>query len=329
MNDQNDQESHPIDALVGRYLERQAKQQNTTALRRKILANLAGDQSSVHTTPARARSSPSMWLARRVRPLLWVSAAAAAIMVAFWLGQNDSLSRVSAAELVRGAQETHAGPVERCYTVVVQRDDPNLGEYSPRDVRIWTQGDRFWMEMNRPNGRWAWGREARGSVWLALGPRRAVRIEAEEMGDTLRSICDLYSLELETLLGDALRHCRLEWTESDALTHVLTARPRGWVRGGLQQAVLEVDKETKAIRRLVIERRFARRGASTVTFTLVEARTPDESKYQAEGHLTAPFRIFTRDSNPERRSEALATWFGGPVDRWIRPANASAPSDRQ
>ena len=250
-------------------------------------------------------------------------------MLAFWLGQNDSLSRVSAAEVVRGAQETHAGLVERCYTVVVQRDDPNLPEYSPRDVRVWTQGDRFWVEMNRLNGRWAWGREAQGSVWLALGPRRAVRIEAEEMGDTLRAICDLYSLELETLLSDALRHCRLEWTESDALTHVIIARPRGWVRGGLQQAVLEVDKETKAIRRLVIERRFPQRGASTVTFTLVEARTPDESKYQAEGHLTAPFRVFTRDSNPERRSEALATWFGGPVDRWIQAANASAPSDRQ
>ena len=176
MNDQNDQESHPIDALVGRYLERQAGQHDTASLRQRILAGLAGGQSSVPAVPAEAPSSSSVRLARRVRPLFWVSAAAAALMVAFWLGRNDSLSRVSAAEVVRGAQETHAGPVERCYTVVVQRDDPNLGDYSPRDVRIWTQGDRFWVEMNRPNGRRAWGREAQGTVWLALGPRRAVRL---------------------------------------------------------------------------------------------------------------------------------------------------------
>lgn len=82
---------------------------------------------------------------------------------------------------------------------------------------------------------------------------------------------------------------------------------------------IECDRETRAIRRLVVQRELPQRGDVTTTFTLVDARPADESRYRPEGHLAAPYEILSRQSNDDRRREILANWFGSDVDRWIKP----------
>jgi hypothetical protein len=64
-----------------------------------------------------------------------------------------------------------------------------------------------------------------------------------------------------------------------------------------------------------------------VTFTLVESRPADEAKYRPEGHLTEPFRLLTRDSQPDNRRELLSSWFGSYAQRWIKTPNAPVPTD--
>jgi hypothetical protein len=69
----------------------------------------------------------------------------------------------------------------------------------------------------------------------------------------------------------------------------------------------------------VVHRELPQRGDGTTTFTLVDARPADESRYRPEGHLTAPHEFLSRDSNDARRREILSNWFGPEVNRWIKP----------
>ena len=250
----------------------------------------------------------------------WLSVAAVIVVSAFSLGRLQNSAFADAATIVRAAAERHAEPVERVYLVEVERPSEMSTELMPtRDVRVATQGDRFYVEMNRGQREWFWGRDAEGAIWLTAGPRRAIVVQQDELGVPLQYISDLYTLNLETLLSNFLKHCRLDRNDVSDATHVITATPRYRWRGGwVRKATIEVDRETKAVRRLIIERELPQQGPSTVTFTLIETRPADESKYSPEGHLTEPFRLLSRGTQPDSRRELMTNWFGPAADRWIK-----------
>ena len=329
MNDES-QDRHPIDDLVRAHLEQQAERTDTTALTARVLASIAtGSDGNEATESVATRARSNSTLRRFLKPLVYVAATASAVLIAFVVGRMDTTAYASATTLVRAAILTHGAPIERCYVVTAERENHDRLEFaSPRDVRLWTQGDRFWVEVDRGEHCWAWGRNANGAVWTTLGPKRAVEIGADELGRPLQYMTDLYALELESLLQTILRRCRLERTSSTATTHVITARPHRWRQSWIREAVIEVDRETKAVRQLVLHRQLPERGASTHTFTLVNARTPDESKYYPEGHLTEPFRILASDVSVEKRREILVAWFGPNAERWIQSESASAEPEQ-
>ena len=141
----------------------------------------------------------------------WLVAAASLVVVSVILiGRWEKPAFADATKVVQAvALRTHSQPVERVYLVDVDRDEfTEAGFTVPRNVRVATQGDRFWVEVNRGEKRWAWGRDRDDAIWLTLGPRRAMRIERDEMGRPLQCIGDIYSLELESLLRDVLRVSR-------------------------------------------------------------------------------------------------------------------------
>lgn len=256
---------------------------------------------------------------------LWQSLGGLAVVVAlllsFLMGRWENNALANAATVVQAAMQTHAEPIERVY--VVQTERPTTGDAGlgnpPRDVRVATQGDRFYVEMNRGERRWVWGLDAQGAIWLTLGPRRAIVVDQDECGLPLQYISHLYTLNFESLLQNCLKHCTLVNEDGPGATHSITATPkRRWNGGWLRKATLEVDRETKAVRRLVIERDIPQHGPSTVTFTLVDSRTADETKYRPEGHLTEPFRLLTRDTQPDKRRELMTNWFGPAAERWIK-----------
>ena len=74
---------------------------------------------------------------------------------------------------------------------------------------------------------------------------------------------------------------------------------------------------SKAVKRLELQRSFRWRGDSRITFTLVDARMPDESRYAPTGHLDEQYRILTRNLQPDKRSDVLTSWFGPNAARWI------------
>jgi hypothetical protein len=262
-------------------------------------------------------ASRSPWILRTTGR--FAAAACIALVIFLLTGHGDKPVYASASRIVEAAIHTHSEPVERIYVVEVERyPSSDNGFDLPRDVKVSTQGDRFWVEMNGFR-RWAWGRDKDGAIWMTLGPRRAVLVGPDEMGIPLRYIGDLYTLHLETLLQNFLKHCRLERTEGPAGADIITAVPhRRWSERPLKRATIEVDRETKAIRRLVIEREFPDQSSSVVTFTLVDSKLADEAMYRPQGHLTEPYRLFSLETGATKRRELMVNWFGPAAERWIQ-----------
>jgi len=249
----------------------------------------------------------------------WLVLAASLLIVVTLINlQGNREAFASATQVVQAAMHTHSAPIERIYVVEVKRSESNNAKFElPRDVRVATQGDRFWVQM-RGFREWAWGRNEQGATWMTLGPKRAVVVNPNEMGVPLRYIGDLYTLNLETLLNSFLKYCRLEMSEGPGDSTIIVATPRRqWSSRPLQRATIEVDRETKAIRKLVIEREFER-SSSVSTFTLVDSRVADESLYGPEGHLTEPYRIFSSETNASRRRELINGWFGPTSEQWMQ-----------
>ncbi len=265
----------------------------------------------------------------RLRLLAGIAGLVAAVALLFW--HSEQRATASAAELVQATLHTHAATIERVYVVEVRRGaSAEQLVQLPRDVRVATQGNRFWVQM-RGQRDWAWGRDQQGAVWMTLGDRQAVRVHPDEMGLPLRYIGDLYTLNLETLLQSFLRYCRLELSdEADEMAGIrlITATPqRPWSDRPLRRAVIEVDRESGAIRRLVLERELERT-TSVTTFTLVESRAADSSLYGPLGHLLPSGRMFGTETGIEERRELMVNWFGSRAEQWLRIPEARRAEQR-
>jgi hypothetical protein len=308
--------THLVDhLLLDTLLEEDLGREPLTALIDTISDGSLNQQPQPVTDPVGNNPGSWLWMNRWG----WLALATSMVLVislfSLW-GSRDAYAVAS--QIVQAAMRTHAEPIERIYVVEVKRGDASdtLFELS-RDVRVATQGDQFWVQM-RGYREWSWGRNRQGSIWMTLGPRRAVVVEPHEMGKPLRYIGELYTLNLETLLQNFLKHCRLEVSEGPAESTVILATPRRqWSNRRLKSATLEVDRETKAIRKLVIEREFDR-AISITTFSLVDSRLADESLYGPEGHLSEPYRIFASETEASRRQELIHHWFGLKSDQWIQ-----------
>lgn len=277
---------------------------------------------TVSSKAGRSRSrSPSLRSGTdRYRTLGWAGAAVvglASLVVGIVL--RDQTGAANAAHVIQVAEGVHAGAVERVYLVdVVREADATAYFVPPRDTRIATQGDRFYVEMRRGDRHWFWGRDAANAIWVTVGRDRAVIVDEPEQGVGLRYLGDLYTLNLETLLRTFRTFCRLAYSTGSAGTHVIDVTPRVVAeRGGMRHATIEVDRETKAVRRLVLEREFPHYGRSTVTFTLVDTRPADEVRYGPRGHLEGPALILDRATPSIERRDLLVRWFGASATRWM------------
>ena len=233
---------------------------------------------------------------RERRFLVGLAMAATVAFVAFAVFRGEISANVNASTVVAAAIATHGQPVERVYAVELS------GGHKPRPEvgRVTTQGDRFWVEMNPGKKRsWIWGRMADDSLWMTFGPQEAFITASDEVAEPLRYLTDPYSLRLQSLLREILANCELESSRPDEFTHMIVAHSNRGEPHWLRSAVLEVDVETKAIRRLSMKRQFGKK-LTTLTFVLVDARPSDEALFHPEGHLSGDFQIIDRHSNSNR-----------------------------
>ncbi len=318
----SDSERPTIDDIVSRQIDLDAQNVSLDRLRERVLASLHADESFLETRPLPTdASSPHVPMYRR-----WWSRSAALVIAAglliaaFFAGHFDNEAYADASSIVRAAIETHADPLERVYLVSIQKDGPQPPEFNVlKDVRVHVMGDEFWVEMYRGNRDFVWGRNKEGAVWLVAPNGHAMTIEPQEIGPVLDNICTIYSLNTESLLKDVLANCRLERSDTSESIHRVVATPWRPLSSSIRSATIDIDKETKAIRRLTIDRVRPARWASTVEFTLVGSSVADVSKYSAAGHVSGKDEVMSRRSRFDRRRELLGSWLGMTPDQWILP----------
>jgi hypothetical protein len=329
MNDKVFLSDEQVEAMVKTRLDERAREIDPQPLLARLQERI-GTSSPALSGPSSTKTPPEMTtkLTTRLPPAHWrrrwsVAVAAAAALALSAVGVVYVWpSSASAATLVLAAKRVYELPVDRCYLVEVQPSVPD--ESTPafnygRVDRLWTRGDRFFIESSNRQDRWTWGQDSTGAVWLTNGRKRGLRLEADEVPPGLRKLCDTLTMQFETLLDQLLDDFELTWEVADASTLPQTrvvhavrkgARPRGHV----QEARLEIDAETKVIRKLAVKR-WSRDWATawrleTATYTLVGSEAQPDLCYQPEGHLEALFVVFSREHEPEKRNAILSRLYG-------------------
>ncbi len=282
-----------LDAVVRAALEADAARVDGQAAWGAVLARL-------DVAPAGPRRG---WV--RGAAALAALAAALLIAVAFWPGGGKVAA--SPADVVRDALAAHAAGPDRCYTQAVElppavRDRFPLLTDRGLAPRIWTRGDRFVVEPWLGDG--AWGRAPDGRVWFAPSRAAAARFGLDELPPPVREAVAVRGMELHTLLDDLLAGHDLTWTEPPTeAVYEITAAARGAVAPfRLAGAALTVDRDTSAVRRLVLRRALPGGGEATITFDLIETATRDAAAYTPAAHLAAGAGVHdATEPGPRRR----------------------------
>jgi peroxiredoxin len=312
MIERDDNSMHEVDALVGAYLAKRAARIDAKVGLARVRSVLSGI------------APPALASARRFKSVILAAGCAAALLLAFLGGWHFSPVPASAMGLVQEVKRVHNLPLERCYVVETER----LGERDvrapferiPRQVRIWTRGDRFWLEVSTPNSEtpFVWGQDEDGSFWAVLDDHRGVRVSADQAHWLLRFTADVLSLNVDTLLDDVLRDCDLtedSVVAGSGLTRIVHAEPRSLrTRSWLAEATLEIDSEARALRRLIIRRNRLGKPFAKVTFTLVDTRPASDDNYRLEGRLAQPVHIYEGKIEPKVRLELLRRSLGHRAD---------------
>jgi hypothetical protein len=154
---------------------------------------------------------------------------------------------------------------------------------------------------------------------MMFGAREGVVLHPSETPPWLTIYGDLCSMQPDRLIAEVLRDFDLRREDAPAASSVHTIRADlkpGREHRGLKNAVLELDAETKVLRRVVLYRETA--GARlTTTFTLVETKNQDEIEYPLDGK-EGKREFFSTDYKPEERRRLLSHLFGQRGPEWLR-----------
>jgi hypothetical protein len=241
----------------------------------------------------------------------WAWALAASVVFAALIGGLVFMSQstASAAAVVQRALKVHSALLDRCYRVEVRGERDGVS--TPRqESLLWTQGNRFWNQLQTDDKTVAWGRDESGGVWFALSPKVGARLAANEVPEPLQTACDLRSVQMESLLREILAGYDLRREPASADIDLIHAEPKpGNTASRYGSALLEVDAHTHVLRRVELQRTHQGRAVANVSFTLVESSLQDDARYTLEGHLDPDGNIYDRASGRGQRGPVIAEFL--------------------
>lgn len=303
MNEKQPIPDDEVERLVRDHLQREEQAVNAGAVLAGVRSRLAAQ--IVATVPSPTRPSRvRRWAGRAALAM------AASILVAILWALPVATPQASAETLVRQLQQVHARPVELCYSREESNPpalDDKLLPPLPVEARIWTRGDRFFMETVLPNGRTStWGRDAEGRVWFAPQPRVGFQFEAHDVPLGLARMCDMRSMNLDTLLSQVLANFDLQRKDAGSGLQVVEARPRPEQQFlPIRFVRLEIDSQKKILRKLEMHRRHPE-GMARAVFSLQERASPrPDTHYTLKGHLADDAKIYSLDDPPPVRLKLL------------------------
>jgi hypothetical protein len=258
---------------------------------------------------------------------------AALLLIAFFAGIFFSgSSYASARTWLVESRRIHQLAFDRCYVVdtniedLVSKNDVNakktdidpkrrpgrLARAVGRVDRLWTRGDQFYIESSNDKHRWVWGMDGTGAVWLTLDSKLGLKLEPNEVPPWMETLTDTLSMRIDTLLDEVLMDFELSWEPSEAQSSTRTVKataPRNRLRR-IREVRLEIDRETKVVLKISIDRINRMDARTTTVFTLAATEAQPDSRYQIEGHLEERSVILTNKNQPERRAELITRLFG-------------------
>lgn len=251
---------------------------------------------------------------RRRWPVAWIAATVVACVV---LAGAVTIPQATASPVavVTKALEACRTVLDRRYVVRLEPTQPALQgsrgqSLQPRESTLWTRDARFLQTLEVSDNRLVWGRDARGAVWFAVSPQAVAVFEADEIPDTLRELCDLRTLDIETLLGSLLVDFDLERTGRTGSTETILARPKaGAAPARFGPVQLQIDRQTMLVRSVVLERRHRDRTVAITRFTLEETASGREGQYEWRSHVDPDAEVRDRRSARGGRRELLTEFL--------------------
>ncbi len=303
-----------VDALVRDHLTQQEGSVDAARIVAGVRAKQVADAAIDEASSRERRAGSYRSRGRRAQRIGWRLALAAAVLFAICVSLQFSSSQASPTLLVQDAQRVHALPVDRCYLVQTQVAPADLENYrllpAQRETRLWTRGDRFWMEPPRADRQGGWGRDEAGRVWFATPNRKAgFCFEPDEVPQGLRVACELRSMRVETLLRDILTDFDLREERSKpnnaGSTRLVHATLKPNRQRAMRSVTMEMDGESKVLKRVVLSRASQGGPGSTLTLTLIETSVQDDDVYRLKGHLDADAHIYSTEEPPPNRLQML------------------------
>lgn len=301
-----------VESLVRAYLAGEALRVDVAgnmaaiARRQRASAQQGGEDASFGGLPVAA---PRVWP--------WKLAAAACLVAAGLVCWQLVLTpeTASAYSLVREAHGALAKRVDRCYQVECSvprgwlRDNPLLP--AGGSALVWTRGDRFRVTTPDDDKPLVWGQDAAGRLWVALaGGRAGLQFEKRETPAALARTRAYLCLDVKRLAKRFLDDFDLTIEKvprarrSGVVVINATARPD--VNTLFNLARIELDSQTRAIRRLELTRVRGGEPRAVFSFTLVGESTQADAQYELTGNLAQGAAIWDRDHAAERQQQLRA-----------------------
>ncbi|MGL6073453.1 MAG: hypothetical protein ACRC8S_04745 [Fimbriiglobus sp.] len=263
-----------------------------------------------HAMLARVRGAtqprPRRW--RRVAAAIVASGIAACVLLFVFTGQGPAPQDLKAAptaeELLTEARVAHTANKDFCYEVTTELDLAVMRQMKlepiVRKSLLWTRGDQFWIETPVLDGsKMAWGQTPDRRVWAAPNRRRGFVFEADEVGEPIARYCEIISLRVVPLLTELLEAFDLAQkpgTDSPDTIRIeakLRSRP-GFPFPRFRSVELELDAQSKTVRRAVLRRQLNGENIGTIHFQFLTSETRPEAEYTLAGHLDPDATIFDK-----------------------------------
>lgn len=295
-----------VETLVRGYLEIESRGVDLAANVRAIEVRLAAGETA-ETEPLGVDSRPSRLFsagARRfaVAACLFV-AVGACLYVAF------SPESAGAYALVRDAEQALGEAKDRCYRIASDvppawlKSNPflNAGD----ETFVYTRGDRFRVVTKDRGHEIAWGQDEMRNVWVVDNGMVGFNFEPGEAPQLLGRQRAFLSLNVRQLVKRFLDDFDLTLEKGHAAEGQAVVRVHATLKPGkksdpISSAWIEIEKKTKVIRRLELERAKPGLRPGGFTFTLVEQTALADDAYRVDGNLAEGGEVFGSDRKATR-----------------------------
>jgi hypothetical protein len=295
-----------VESLVRGYLEIESCGVDVAANVRAIEVRLA-DDGSAETLPLHVDSRPSRLFSAGAGRFAVAAGLFLAVGACLYLAFSPESAGAYA--LVRDAEEALGEAKDRCYRVSSDvppawlKSNPFLS--AGDETLVFTRGDRFRVVTKDRGHEIAWGQDEQRNVWVVENGLLGFNFEPGEAPQLLGRQRAFLSLNVRQLVKRFLDDFDLTLEKGRAAEGQAVVRVHATLKPGknsapISSAWIEIERKTKVIRRLELERAKPGLRPGGFSFTLVEQTALADDAYRVEGNLAEGGEVFGTDRKATR-----------------------------